>query len=473
MTAAWSTELTNAALIGGAFVAIFITAELWRRVSAPPVEWTRKFVHFAGGVVAACFPWLLQHHWTVLLLGAAFLLILWGTRRLGLLQSVHGVARSSEGGIYFPIAIYLVYRIGADRPVAYFISILVLVVADAAAAVLGSAYGRHTFDVERDKRSLEGSTVFFVATFLIVHLSLLLLTDIDRRLSVLVGAQIALVVTLFEAISIEGNDNLLVPLVTYFLLYKLTGQTPAMLEGQLVAQLVIIALIGLAAWRVPFVTFSGAAALTLFVYGAYALGGPEWIIGPALGIVVFGATFARRAAFADTAHPTYQVVATFYVCAVPTALFLANNVFEKVLVQPAWLAVDDPFYPLYLGACAAQVAIAAWNLVPGAGGSALGMPGWRAESGSGAAHAWRWAVGFTLGAVLVVVWPGAYVGALEIPGIAAAAALALLGPATYHGLRHLPQWPQHPPWNVRLAMCSVAFAALVVGAVWIRSLAPA
>lgn len=462
MSDALVTELTRAALIGVAFLALFAAAELWRAISAPPVEWTRKLVHFGGGVIAAHFPWLVSSHWTVLALGGAFLAILWGTRRLGLLQSVHGVARASEGGIYFPIAIYLVFLIGGDRPVWYFIAVLVLVVADAAAAVLGSAYGRLTYDVERDKRSLEGSTVFFVATFLIVHLSLLLLTDIDRTLSVLVGLQIALIVTLFEAISIEGNDNLLVPLATYFLLFKLTQQMPETLQLQLVAQLVIMALIGVMAWRIPFVTGSGAAALMLFVYGAYSLGDPEWVVGPIVGIAAFGLVFARRTQEFRASNPRYQVVAAFYICIVPTLLLLSNNLFKTILLRPEWLALGDPFYPVYLGACAAQLAIAAWNLEPTAGGSALGMPGWNAESGARAPHQWSLAVGFAFAALVVVVGPGAYAKRIEWPAIAVAAAVALLAPAIYHAARHLRWWPKQPPWNIRLAMLSTAAGSLIV-----------
>lgn len=479
MTAGLRTELFNAVLIGAAFLAIFVAAELWRKVSAPPVEWTRKLVHFGGGVVAAFFPWLLSSHWTVLALGAGFLAILWGSRRMGLLQSVHGVARRSEGGIYFPIAIYLVFLIGAGHPVSYFISVLVLVVADAAAAVFGSAYGRLHFDVERDKRSLEGSTVFFVTTFVIVHLSLLLLTDTDRLLSVLVAAQIALVVTLVEAISIEGNDNILVPLATYFLLYKLTQQTPQMLQAQLAAQLVIIGLIAIAAWRIPFVTASGAAALTLFVYGAFALGGPEWTVGPVVGIAAFGLVFARRAVSLPERSPRYQVIAAFYICVVPTLLYFSNNLFEAILRSPLWLADGDPFYPVFLGACAAHVAIAAWNIEPSTGGSALGMPGWKAGVPAGAPqvslktapHEWSLAVGFTVAAALVVIGPGVYAHTVSRSSVLVASSVAFLASALYHALRHLPQWPKQPPWNARLATVSVAVASALVLAVWLQVVA--
>lgn len=237
-------EITRAAMAAAAFLALFAAAEAWRALKNPPVEWTRKLVHFGGGIVAAAFPWLFASHWTVLVLGAAFFAILWGTGKLGWLQSVHGVARRSEGGLYFPVAVYVLFVVGADRPVFYLISTLVLVVSDAVAAVFGAAYGRVGYAVERERRTVEGSTVFFLSTFLIVHLPLLLMAGVDPRLSVLVGVQLALIVTLMEGISIRGNDNLIVPLATFFLVVKLTAQQPEFLAYQLGAQVVIMAALG-------------------------------------------------------------------------------------------------------------------------------------------------------------------------------------------------------------------------------------
>jgi dolichol kinase len=465
MTHTLLTEALRAALTGGGFLLLFVAAELWRRWGNPPVEWTRKLVHFGGGVIAAFFPWIFTTHWTILALGAAFLLILWGTRRLGLLQSVHGVARQSQGGMYFPIAIYLVFLIGAQRPVFYLIAVLVLVVADAAAAVLGSTYGRMKYEVERERRSLEGSAVFFFSTFLIVHLPLLLLTDIAPATSVLVGVQLALIVTLLEAISIEGNDNLIVPLATYFLLHKLTIQTTDMLVLQLVAQVTIIVLLGLVAWRFPFVTASGALALTLFYYGAYSLGGPEWIVGPGIGVLGFSVFYATRAVRPVSVDARYQVVAAFYVCIVPTLLYIANNLFETVLRAPAWLAAGDPFYPLFLGACAAQLALVGWNLEPRSGGGPVGMPGWQQRAGTGDGRRLRpWLTAtLTAGAgALLVIGPGAAAGQSYGDTLVYALLVALGGPAVYHAARHLRWWPQPPPWNVRLQAVSVASACLLL-----------
>ena len=473
MTDALRTELVHAVATGAIFLTVFAAAELWRRYGDPPVEWTRKLVHVAGGLIAAVFPWLFTSVWTIIGLTAAFVAILGATRRFGLLQSVHGVVRHSRGWLWFPVSIGVIYAIAGDQPVFYLISILTLVVADAAAAILGTAYGRTTFSAERDRRSVEGSVVFFVATFLLVHLPLLLLGGVEPLLSVLVALQIALIVAMIEAVSLEGNDNLLVPLATFFLLFKLTQKTPASLGYQLSAQLIMIGIIAALVRRYAYVTVSGALMLMLFTYGAFSLGGEEWIVAPALGLLAFslfyGARVPRRSGPAD---PRYQTVATFYVCVVPALVYFANNAFETIVRAPEWLVSGDPLYPLFLGAVAAQVALASWNLEPSASGSTLGMPGWAEAEGIDGARPLavsadarrldrRVVLLSTGGAALVVIPAGLPMHGLDWRAASVALLVTVIGSALYHLIRGARWWPRPPPWNVRLQAVAVGVAVLL------------
>lgn len=472
MTDALRTELIHAVATGASFIAVFVAAELWRRYGDPPVEWTRKLVHVAGGLIAAVFPWLFTSAWTILALTAAFVAILGATRRFGLLRSVHGVTRRSGGWLWFPISIGIVYAIARGQPVFYLISILTLVVADAAAAIVGTAYGRNTFTAEQDRRSIEGSVVFLVTTFLLVHLPLLLLGGVDPLLSVLVALQIALIVAMLEAVSLEGNDNIIVPIATCFLLFKLTQKQPASLVYQLSAQLIMIGIIGVLVRRYAYVTLSGALMLMLFTYGAFSLGGEEWIIAPALGLLAFSLFYgARVPRTSGPADPRYQTVATFYVCVVPSLVYFANNALETIVRAPSWLASGDPLYPLFVGAIAAHVALICWNLEPSARGSTLGMPGWAAAEGIAGARTpaaneqarrldLRVVLLSTAAAALVVIPASLPMHGLGWREAGVALFVSVLGSALYHLLRGARWWPQQPPWNVRLQAISVGVAVL-------------
>src|SRR5262249_42840900 len=152
-----------------------------------------------------------RSHWPLLVLCLAFIAIMVAARRLGLGQSVHGVARQSKGEIYYVVATYLLFLVGHRQPVLYSIALFALVVSVALAALLGQTYGRWTYAVEGGRKTWEGTAVFFLVTFLGVHLPLLLLTHLDRGHCVLIGIQVGLIVAAFEAISLGGNDNLIVP----------------------------------------------------------------------------------------------------------------------------------------------------------------------------------------------------------------------------------------------------------------------
>lgn len=438
-------EAARAAAVGGLFLLLFAAAEGWRRWARPPVEWTRKSVHIGGGLVALAFPWIFSSHWAVLGLGIAFGLILWGTRKLGLLGSVHGVERRSEGGLYYPVAIYLLFLIGADTPVFYLISLLALVLSDAFAALLGTAYGRHTYRVETDQRSVEGSAVFFFTTFLGVHLPLLLLTQVDRAATVLVAVQIALLVTFLEAVSLRGNDNLIVPIATYYLLAKLTPHSSSFIAGQLLAQLLILAVIGWLAWRSRLLTVSGALAATLFFYGALTLGGPVWIVAPAVAIAVFLGFYQRSRSRPGSRTPSYQVLAVFYTGIVPLALYALSDTMESVRGSPGG-AATDPIYPVYLGAVAAQLAmlVLVW------------MEGPEPDRRLAAERA---VPALLVGAGVIPV--GALAAALAGAGWGIAVATTVAGFAAYLALRHVTPGPGMADLRVH-AVCAGAGAAAIL-----------
>jgi len=355
-------ESARAAIVGGAFLALFAIAEIWRRRFAPPVEWTRKLVHFGGGVVSAAFPWMFGTHWTVLVLGAAFAGVLALGRRLGALESVTAVERRSKGELYFPIGVYLLFVIARHQPVYYLIALSALVLSDALAALLGRSYGRHQFPVGGDLKSLEGSVVFFIVTFLGVHVPLLLGTPVDRAASLLIAFQIALLVTSFEAISMHGNDNLIIPLATYYLLMKLGLRGAEHVTLQLLAQLGFLAVTLLIAWRTRFLTFAGAVAAHLTLYAAFSLGGAAWSLAPALALaalLVIDEFWSR-----DSGRPGggHQVQAVFYVSLVAVALIFVDNSLATLVLDPV-LGTGHPFYALFVGALAAQVTILAYQLL--------------------------------------------------------------------------------------------------------------
>ncbi|WP_176011820.1 diacylglycerol/polyprenol kinase family protein [Victivallis sp. Marseille-Q1083] len=348
-------ELAGIGLVGVLFLSLFLLGELLRKIWHLDGELTRKFVHFGGCAVAMLFPLLLSSQWSVFLLGIVFSLLIYLSARRGKLQSIHGVERKTLGGIYHPIAIYLCFLICSllNKMVFYEIAIMVLALSDSMAALVGKSYGQRIYRVERDSRkSLEGSIIFFLLTFLVVHLSLLLLTGMGRLESVLTALLIAILVTLFEAISLGGADNLFVPLGTVFLLLK--NVSPAI--GEIGFQLLALALTALLLWLIvrPFrkIGFSGNIALILAAYTGWGLVDFYWMLPILYGVLLI----CRTGWIVDTPEDpeeVYRVQPAFYLVVVPVGWVLAANLAGKLYTpaMPPW------FFPPYAAALVGQLAI--------------------------------------------------------------------------------------------------------------------
>ena len=95
-----------------------------------------------------------------------------------------------------------------------------LTLSDAAAALIGTRYGRKLFAVEAGTKSLEGVAMFFLVTWIVAMVLLLLMTDIGRVNVVLLSLAVAAFGALVEADSWRGFDNLFVPVGIHLFLAR-------------------------------------------------------------------------------------------------------------------------------------------------------------------------------------------------------------------------------------------------------------
>lgn len=357
-----STELFSALGVGVIIVAILLLAEGWHRFFQPPVEYTRKFVHVCIGCVVASFPWIFYSPITVGILCGSFAGLIFAARCWGALGSIHGIRRRSYGDLLYGLSVMILFFLGREYPVFYFVSMITLTISDSLAALLGKKYHSVMFSVERDKKSLEGSAVFFLSTFLVVHLPLLLMTPMDRFVSVLVALQAAIVVTCFEAISEDGIDNFTIPIGTFVCVFLCSQYDSFWLISQLLVQLLLIGLISVVGMRVKFLAVSGGITIQVFLFGAYTLGGKFWLVPPLIAIAIFGLVY-KFTCNPKRGERYYRVAAVFYVVVGSGVLYLVNNLCEKLIHLPMWLRVENPFFVPFVGVCAAQGAVAIYRLI--------------------------------------------------------------------------------------------------------------
>lgn len=320
----------TAAVIGvvGGFAGLVGGLSWLRRSGRLHPEVARKLLHVGMGLTCLTFPWLFPDPRAFAVAFGIVVAVLLGLR---IAQSqgasagaaLHDVARRSYGELCFAAAVAGLYAFGRDDPVLYVAPLAVLTVADALAALSGVFYGKARFTAGGGAhKTWEGTAVFFLTAFVVLHVSILLLTDVDEASSLSIALALALLATATEAASWDGLDNFFLPLVIAIHLYGFLNMGPLAWEPftALQANVIMVSLIGLA---VAFARFKGLrtdALMAMIVFGYTFQSTGELGLFLAGLAVVFGWMIARRArpAIART-PPTAAVVAG--ACA-PAALAL-------------------------------------------------------------------------------------------------------------------------------------------------------
>ncbi len=234
------------ALVLVAFGLATVGLRVYRRRRSPDPELLRKLLHVAMGLVTLAFPWMFRSAWPVLLLAIGFVVWLGALRWSAALRRrfggiTDGVSRESQGEIFFPLGIASVFVLSGGEALLFSIPVLLLTLADTAAALVGCRYGRHRFRACDGEKSVEGCLAFFAMACLCTYAPLLA-TEIGQTERLLIALTLALAATLLEAISTRGLDNLVIPLGIGILLKAALELDAGALVAQLVATVILVAL---------------------------------------------------------------------------------------------------------------------------------------------------------------------------------------------------------------------------------------
>jgi dolichol kinase len=215
---------TSAAIPGMAILAfltlcLFAIVELldrWWRVDR---EWTRKLAHVGAGGIALLAPVLFRTPWPMLILTVSFAGLLLASRRIGILAPLHPSGRRGEGDLVYAAGLYAAFALANDTR-GFQIAVLILALADPAAALAGRAFGRRHFRAFATTRSLEGSLAFAAVAVVIVF-ALQASAGLPLGVVLVRAIVLAAATTFVEAMSPAGLDNLAIPLVAILVLQLL------------------------------------------------------------------------------------------------------------------------------------------------------------------------------------------------------------------------------------------------------------
>ncbi|MDP2080370.1 MAG: hypothetical protein U0934_07505 [Pseudotabrizicola sp.] len=209
-------------------------------------EVQRKLVHVGTGLYALSLPWIFPDRWPVyMLIGVTLvaMIVLRIPRLSGSLgQTLHSVERRSYGDFLLAISVGLCFFLAEGVTLYYVLPIAVLTLADAAAALAGTAYGTRRFKVEDGHKSVEGTVVFFVVTLLVSLICLMFLSDLPPPNILALAIMVAAFGALVEAQSWRGFDNLFLPLGLLVFLSVHSQSSLSVLLG--LAGLFIVSIVG-------------------------------------------------------------------------------------------------------------------------------------------------------------------------------------------------------------------------------------
>lgn len=218
-------ELINTIILAGSFLALFGFAELLFHFAKIKAEITRKIVHFGTGILTLLFPILLDNHWLVLFLCSSFALILFISLRFDLLKSINAIDRKSYGSLCYPLSVYICYLVynwyhhthnSSNDILVFYLPILILAISDPLAALFGKKWPIIKYRVGTGFKSILGSSVFFISSYLISFSILINLIGDGFSSIALSSLIIAFTTTVSEAFSTNGMDNLYIPLTGAF-----------------------------------------------------------------------------------------------------------------------------------------------------------------------------------------------------------------------------------------------------------------
>ena len=206
------------ALLLGVDACLLSSIWLVRRFARLPEEVMRKLIHLSTTTVSLPFPWVFVAVWPAAILAGIAIGLMALARAPALQPLVKGygigdsLRRDAWGEFYYPASIALLFAATLGEPVLYVVLLSAIGFGDAAAAVIGKAYGRLRYRTAgRETKSVEGSLAFLFVSFAGAIVALGGWSGLPPAEAAFLAVTACVYMALLEAIAWHGLDNLLAP----------------------------------------------------------------------------------------------------------------------------------------------------------------------------------------------------------------------------------------------------------------------
>lgn len=170
--------------------------------------WIIAMIFFEDAIMAAILP-------------ALFIIINYLSYKKGIISVMEREEgeenKESLGTVFYAVSLFILSLVTfgpLDEPLIGLCGIFVMGYGDGFAAVVGQAVKSKEYVIKGNTKSIAGSFTMFIITLMIVAGYF---TYINASYIVLKSILVAIIMTIVEAVSIKGTDNISVPLLTSLL----------------------------------------------------------------------------------------------------------------------------------------------------------------------------------------------------------------------------------------------------------------
>lgn len=177
-------------------------------------EASRKFIHIMLGNWWFIAMYFFTNVWFAIFVPITFVIINYVSYKQDLIKVMERKNQDGLGTVYYAISLFILAIVSFgiyQKPILGLIPNLIMAYGDGFAAVVGKCIKSKTYKVGETKKSIAGSITMFMISLIFITIFLKTQYTFELWQTVLIGIIMSGIVTIIEAISVKGIDNISVP----------------------------------------------------------------------------------------------------------------------------------------------------------------------------------------------------------------------------------------------------------------------
>ena len=177
-------------------------------------EASRKFIHIMLGNWWFIAMYFFTNVWFAIFVPITFVIINYVSYKQDLIKVMERKNQDGLGTVYYAVSLFILAIVSFgiyQKPILGLIPNLIMAYGDGFAAVVGKCIKSKTYKVGETKKSIAGSITMFMISLIFITIFLTTRYTFELWQIVLIGIVMSGIVTIIEAISVKGIDNISVP----------------------------------------------------------------------------------------------------------------------------------------------------------------------------------------------------------------------------------------------------------------------